>query len=263
MKNTTLAARLRSAAAAHVMREAHRIARKVCDATEGREPYRDCLAFGLKTAHSHARIRPATMVQQARDWAAAAVSAGARFNVERKAVESLTFSLANDLAGFCIPSKLVGTSKHQTAARIVADRLAAGGRWIAAETEGADVTLGGLTLGTIQDKHARTWFGGISPMRVGVIAVTGQRDRPDGRPCTLGVNVVIEAWLGVERARREAERVVPGLLTTDRWARRVMDQRHAEAVEGRDLDRTIAAHARVETVETAAQMAERIGALLG
>src|SRR5690606_29145294 len=124
----TLRARLASAARSLTLREAHAPARAL--RAPAPRPSADRPASALRTAHRRPRRCPLpTLRRQALGWAEAARAAGARFDVERKAVDAFTFSAEAGTRSLCVPSKLSGTASHQDAAAAVASRLDSRGGW--------------------------------------------------------------------------------------------------------------------------------------
>lgn len=199
----SLRARLADALRSLAMRQAHASARALREVRPS-ETYAACLSAALRERAARVpRCEPSELCRQAAAWAACARATGARFDVERKAVEAVRFSASMHLASLAVPSKLVGTAGYQDAAAAVASRLSARGGWVLCQRDGGAGTGAvfalGLRLGRLQPKHSLTWVPALDvsrPVRVAVIAVTGGDAvvAAGGRLVrkTRGVNVAVE-----------------------------------------------------------------------
>lgn len=192
----SLPARLRRVVAQDALRRAHAYARAVHSSCEGRVSYRRCLAAGLAAAHAGdgRAMKADVLAAQALAWAAHVRACGGRFDVDTKACDALRFSLAHNLRGFCLPTKLEGTKPNQDTAAALAERIAARGAFqplaLAPAVDGlAVVAVGRGLLGRLQAKHVR-WAAQLPAFRVAALAVTGGTEE---RP-TMGVNVALEVW---------------------------------------------------------------------
>jgi hypothetical protein len=190
-----LPVRLDRLARAHEMRLAH-VAARVSVANVG-TPYRQAHAAALVSIRAGVgRKAPlATIKAQALAWAEHARRSGARFNVERKAAEAFTFSADNDLAGFNVPTKLVGVAvgATQDALAILAGERPRPAHPVRlrrrAEVDGLALYLGADFLGRLQHKH-EGWVRSLPGFPVGAINVTGgTADAP-----TRGLNVALAVW---------------------------------------------------------------------
>jgi hypothetical protein len=192
---TALPAVLSRIALADGMRRAHAAARFMYGGAERRGSYAACLSAALRATHAgEGRRCPVSVLRsQAIAWATFARSRGCRFDVEKKAAEAFAFSLANNLRGLCIPTKLVGTKRAQDEAASLAARIARRGAFLpltlCPKVDRIEVAAGADVLGSLQPKHLR-WAASLPAFRVAALAVTGgTEDRP-----TFGVNVALEVW---------------------------------------------------------------------
>ncbi len=138
-----------------------------------------------------AEVRARAIADQAQRWLAFATERTRMQprTLTAKVLQSTAFSVQRGAASFAVPSKLVGTSKHQRALwRIVQDPAEP---WAALDL---DATEGGLTashdgaaLGLVQSKHLG-WINPLVPfgLTVHLARVTGH----DYEAYTLGCNVV-------------------------------------------------------------------------
>ena len=143
--------------------------------------------------------QPARHYVAALRWAKHARESGARFDVEKKAATSLTFSLSLGAHSFAVPSKLVGTKEHGP--RLAAlDQLLRSRPFLPLQllpnnSGGLDVRCSairhgegsGCTLGHVQNKHL-SWLAPLvhrRAVRCFALDVTGgTAERP-----TRGLNV--------------------------------------------------------------------------
>lgn len=89
-------------------------------------------------------------------WSKFARMQGARFNVEKKTADALMFSTEANACSFGVPSKLEGTSRHQSNIRYALARLDASSRQLSADVtpEGrVMVSFGMYPLGFVRRKH--------------------------------------------------------------------------------------------------------------
>lgn len=122
-------------------------------------------------AGDHSRMRPETL--------------------DAKALDACAFSVHHGASSLAVPSKIVGTSRHQGALRSLAGDPGATWRALDLAARGDDlvVSAGGRVLGRVQPKHL-SWVRPLVPfgLRVYLSRVTGaDDDRPRGY--RLGCNV--------------------------------------------------------------------------
>jgi hypothetical protein len=147
----------------------------------------DALASALGIAP---RCAYDTLAAQAAAWAAHARRAGARFDVEAKAMQAAVFSARHTLDGLCIPTKAVGVSAYPDGLLALRAALGAAGRFLpllpAPDAEGIHLFRTDR-LRSVQHKHLG-WIRSLPPMRYAATVVTGgTAERP-----TMGLNFLIE-----------------------------------------------------------------------
>ena len=137
-------------------------------------------------------------------WARFARQHGARFDVEKKAAQSLAFSIDVHARRFAIPSKLIGTKQHAPRLVALASLMRDDGPQLlqlvpSAPTSGEPQILArclalrcgegaGCTVGRVQQKHAPWLLPLVERRAVRCFAVEVTGGTPD-RP-TRGLNVV-------------------------------------------------------------------------
>lgn len=134
-------------------------------------------------------------------WARYARAQGARFDVERKAAAASVFSILHGGTSFALPSRLVGTRRHQH----VLARLARAGGWPRLHLHAGAGTVTavwhGDAVGRLQAKHV-CWLRPLLPtgrLACHVLQVTGGTAGAPTRGCNIvlcGIGAAVEAGSG-------------------------------------------------------------------
>ena len=157
-----------------------------------------------------AEVRTRQIARQAGRWRA---FAGDRSRMrpetlDAKALDACAFSVHHGASSFAVPSKLVGTSRHQRALRSLS--LDPDATWLplALDARGDDLVVshGGRVLGRVQPKHLG-WVRPLVPLGLAVYLsrVTGtDADAPRGYRfgCNVAFGHVGQAHIGLPDAAR-------------------------------------------------------------
>ncbi len=159
----------------------------------------------IPSADLHAR----RIAREAEDWLTLARERTrmAETTLVAKALQATAFSVQHRANSFAVPSKLVGTAKHQRALWALVSEPPAPWTKLTATVQaggGVTVSLGGETLGEVQAKHA--WARPLIPfgLAVHMSRVTGH----ENQGYRLGCNVVfahVGAAVAGLRAALDAE----------------------------------------------------------
>ena len=166
-----------------------------------------------------AEVRARSVAREAERWLAFAASRTRMRTrtLTRKALSACAFSVHHGTRSLAVPSKLVGTSRHQGLLRGLADLQGGSAPWDVLDLDVQDdrvgVLHGGRPLGEVQAKHL-PWVRPLVPFGLGLrlVRVTGT-DRARGdhyrRALKLGCNVAITG-VGEALARMAGERTASG-----------------------------------------------------
>jgi hypothetical protein len=166
-----------------------------------------------------AEVRARRVAREAERWLAFAASRTRMRTrtLTRKALSACAFSVHHRTRSLAVPSKLVGTSRHQGLLRGLADLQGGSAPWDVLDLDVQDdrvgVLRGGRPLGEVQTKHL-PWVRPLVPFGLGLrlVRVTGtDRARGDhyGRALKLGCNVAITG-VGEALAGMAGERTASG-----------------------------------------------------
>ena len=160
-----------------------------------------------------AEVRTRQIARQAGRWRAFAgdLSRMQPETLDTKALDACAFSVHHRASSFAVPSKLVGTSRHQQALRSLSEDSNA--TWLALDLDarGDDliVSVGGRVLGRVQPKHLG-WVRPLVPFGLavylsrvtgtGASAATGGGHRGYRLGCNVAFGHVGEALLGLADA---------------------------------------------------------------
>jgi hypothetical protein len=162
-----------------------------------------------------AEVRARRVAREAERWLAFAASRTRMRpqTLTRKALSACAFSVHHGTGSLAVPSKLVGTSRHQGRLRTLADLQEADAPWDVLDLDVQDdrvvVLYGGRPLGEVQSKHL-PWVRPLVPFGLGLrlVRVTGT-DCARGGHYRLGCNVAITG-VGEALAGMAGERTASG-----------------------------------------------------
>ena len=166
-----------------------------------------------------AEVRARRVAHEAERWLAFAASRTRMRTrtLTRKALSACAFSVHHRTGSLAVPSKLLGTSRHQGRLRTLADIQGADALWDVLDLDVQDdrvgVLHGGRPLGEVQSKHL-PWVRPLVPFGLGLrlVRVTGTdraRGGHYGRALRLGCNVAITG-VGEALAQMAGERTASG-----------------------------------------------------